>query len=475
MPSLSDFLDTLERSKLVDCAKVDAMRAELGERDRNDLAAVIQALVQRRLLTRFQASKILAGKVGPFVLGKYKIMRQLGRGGMSKVYFARHVETRKGFAIKVLPPHLATAERNALARFRREANVGLRLSHPHVAETIEVGEDNGAHFMVMEYIPGQNLFEMVTQGGPLRVWDAARLFAEVATGMEHIHRLGIVHRDIKPSNVMVTPEGTAKLVDMGLASHEDEADQLTRPVTVLGTMDYIAPEQVSGDRRADQRSDIYALGCTLYFALSRHMPFAGGDAMSKIYRHRMEEPEPLEKITKHVPREFAALVRKMMAKDPVDRYQNAGELVHDLTRWMNADLVRGLIGAVAESGQNFLPPPPELDSAELHIQEGISLRSLGNDQPTDAAVPRVVKPAQRPVGDSSPPVPMTRIRLPRRTVERQLSSQGLARVIILLIGLGVLAVILLIVWGPFREKGLESGGRTDPNNQSVSEEHVLPR
>lgn len=448
MPTLSDILQTLERSRLLDSSKVDSVRASLDPRARDDLAEVIRALVERRLLTKFQASKILAGKSGPFFLGTYKIMRQLGEGGMGKVYYARHTETRRKAAIKVLPPKRAAAERNALLRFRREADMSLRLSHPHVAETIEVGEDAGVHFMVMEYIPGQNLYEMVHRGGPLRVWDAARLFTGVALGLGHIHQFGVIHRDIKPSNIMVTPDGTAKLLDLGLSRGSDEEDEkLTKPGTVVGTIDYIAPEQASATELADHRSDIYGLGCTLYFAVSRRMPYAGGDLMSKIYRHRMEEPEPLEKFAPYVPKEFGALVRKMMAKDPADRYQTADELVHDLKRWTDANLVRSLVGSVAETGQIFHPPPPEIDSAEIQIDEGVSLRSLGADQPTEAIISRAIKPAAKPGQEPAPPTPMQRIKAPKAVHESgDESYEGLYKAIFIIVGLGILAILAIAAW-----------------------------
>lgn len=448
MLTLGEFLETLDRSRLLDRTRVEAVRAALAPQEQNDLAAVVQLLVQRRLLTPFQVTKILAGKSGPFFLGRYKIMRQLGEGGMGKVYSARHLDNRRKVAIKVLPPKRANAERNALARFRREADMGLRLSHPHVAESLEVGEDAGVHFIVMEYIPGENLFTMVGRGGPLRVWDAARLFREVASGLGHIHQFGVVHRDIKPSNIMVTPDGTAKLLDLGLASGGDTTDeQLSKPGTVVGTLDYIAPEQAAGIQMADQRSDIYALGCTLYYAVSRRMPFAGGDPVSKVYRHRMEEPEPLEKIAAHVPREFSALVRKMMRKDPADRYQSADELCHDLQRWTDADLVRRFVGSAAESGQVFHPPPPEIDSTEIQIDEGVSLRSLGTDQPGEAPIPRVVRPARPPNRDTGPPVPMRRIKANQTpSGPREVTYVGIYRAILIIIGIGVLATLAFLYW-----------------------------
>jgi serine/threonine protein kinase len=300
----------------------------------------------------------------------------------------------------------------------------------------------------MEYIPGQNLYEMVHHGGPLRVWDAARLFTGVALGLGHIHQFGVIHRDIKPSNIMVTPDGTAKLLDLGLSRGSDEEDEkLTRPGTVVGTIDYIAPEQASATELVDHRSDIYGLGCTLYFAVSRRMPYAGGDLMSKIYRHRMEEPEPLEKFAPHVPKEFGALVRKMMAKDPADRYQTSDELVHDLKRWTDADLVRSLVGSVAETGQIFHPPPPEIDSAEIQIDEGVSLRSLGADQPTEAIISRAIKPAAKPGQEPGPPTPMRRIKAPKAVHQSGGESyEGLYKVIFIIVGLGILAIVAIAAW-----------------------------
>jgi serine/threonine-protein kinase len=246
---------------------------------------------------------------------------------------------------------------------------------------------------------------------------------------------------------MVTPDGTAKLLDLGLSrGTDDEDERLTKPGTVVGTLDYIAPEQASAAEQADHRSDIYGLGCTLYFAITRKMPYAGGDLMSKIYRHRMEDPEVLEKVAAHVPREFGALVRKMMAKDPADRYQTADELVHDLERWTDADLVRSLVGSAAESGQIFHPPPPEIDSAEIHVEDGISLRSLGTDQPTEAPVQRHLKIVPKPGTEPAPPTPMRRIKPPKVAQERSESNQGIFAAIVILIGLGVLAIVVLTVW-----------------------------
>jgi serine/threonine protein kinase len=447
MLSLAGFLETLQRSRLLDQSQVDAVRAELKPAERDDLAAVVRALVRSKLLTKFQAGKLLAGKHGPFFLGGYRIQRQLGAGGMAKVYSARQTETGHKVALKVLPPKRAAEERNALARFRREAHVSRRLAHPNIAQALEVGEDGGVHFIVMEYIPGRNVFDMVQRGGPLRVPDAARLFSEIADGLSHVHGLGIIHRDIKPSNVMVTPDGSAKLLDLGLARDTgDDESHLTREGTVVGTVDYIAPEQVAGVQLADERSDIYSLGCTLYYALAGRPPYAGGDLMSKIYRHRMEDPEPLEKVAAGVPPEFAALVRKMMAKDPADRYASAAELCSDLTRWNDPERVRALVGNAAESGQLFRPPPPEIDESEIQVEEGISLRSLGEAEPQEAPLTRVIQAAiSRTQPQPGPPTPLQRIRARQAEEPPAESLTGYYIAIAAIIGVGIVAILALAI------------------------------
>ena len=234
-------------------------------------------LIQDKLLTTFQAKKLLSGRTSGFILGGYRLLRPLGEGGMGKVYLAEN-DRRERVAIKVLPPRKALEDENALSRFRREMDLSQRCSHPNLARTLSVGSEGDVHFMVMEYIPGESLFDMVKSQrvGPLRVPDAARLFLKLIDGLDAAHRAGLIHRDIKPSNVMITPEGDVKLLDLGLARALDDEKGLTRANTVLGTLDYASPEQLRDATKADRRSDLYSLGCTLYFAMAGRAPFEGG-------------------------------------------------------------------------------------------------------------------------------------------------------------------------------------------------------
>ena len=201
---------------------------------------------------------------------------------------------------------------------------------------------------------------------------------------------------MKPSNLMITPDGNAKVLDMGLARAADEESSLTRDQTLVGTLDYASPEQLADAKKADARSDLYSLGCTLYFTLAGRAPFEGGSVVNKIYMQRMEDPPPLEKITRGVPAAFAAIVRKLMAKTPDDRYQSAMELKADLERWTDPKLVKMILGAEAEDVRAFRPPPPELEEDDLRMGPAeagpasiaADLRDLGEAEPEAAPVPR---------------------------------------------------------------------------------------
>src|SRR5262249_27631002 len=218
--------------------------------------------------------------------GQFQVLAPVGRGGMSTVYLARDTRSDLLVALKVLSPKRAREEARVLARFRREMEMSQRVAHPHVAWTFEVGVCQGVYYIAMEYIPGGSLFRLVAEKGPLQVPRAARLFAEVASALDHAHHQGLIHRDLKPSNGLITPNDHAKLLDLGLAISQGEQG-LAREVIggagyVVGTMDYISPEQAEDASSVDPRSDIYGLGCTLYYALTGRPPFPGGTTAEKL-------------------------------------------------------------------------------------------------------------------------------------------------------------------------------------------------
>jgi serine/threonine protein kinase len=460
MSRLESFTTRVLRSRLVEADALDRARSAMPVVADADAPVVMARLmIASGALTSYQARKLLAGASRGFFLGGYRILRRLGEGGMGKVYLAEPEGGGDPVAIKVLPPSRAAAEEQALHRFRREMDLSQRVKHPNLAETIDVGRERDVYFMVLEYVRGCSLYQMVkaSTGGPLRVPDAARYFLKVLAGLAAAHEVGLIHRDIKPSNLMVTPDGDAKILDLGLARMLGEEGALTRPNVVIGTLDYASPEQLGDAARADQRSDLYSVGCTLYFTLAGHPPFEGGDVVNKIFKQRMDDPEPLERVSRGVPSAFAAIVRKLMNKSPADRYQSCGELSVDLARWTDASVVRAIIGSAAESAQAFRPPPPELDDVDLQFlgagarsldgeptSQLRSLRDLGAAEPPSAPMHKPPPPARPAVLVSHEP---SAARVPPRKVRDE--RERLIHFITIAMAIGVLAIILLAVLKSF--------------------------
>ena len=454
MVSLDEFLAHLVKSGLVEKSELDriAISSDYGT-DGDGSVKLARVLIKNKLLTSYQAGKLLAGATRGFFLGGYRILKPLGEGGMGKVYLASHEKTAEKVAIKVLPPQKAREEKNALNRFRREMDLSQRAKHPNLARTIKVGSDGDVHFMVLEYIPGESLYEAVKgeRGGPLRVPDAARLFLKIVDGLDAAHQAGIIHRDMKPSNIMITPDGDARVLDLGLARALGDEKPLTRPNIVVGTLDYASPEQLTDASKADRRSDLYSIGCTIYFTLAGKAPFEGGDLVNKIYKQRMEDPEALERVARGVPSAFAAIVRKLMNKNPDDRYQNCGELRADLARWTDPEKVIAIMGTEAEAARAFRPPVPQLDDDDLRLftdesksMPGLSLRDLGDAEPSVAPRPRV-QPLSLPA-IILPPTDPRSIASTTGSSKSLDSSRWLFQFIAVAIVLGLVAVLVITLF-----------------------------
>ncbi|MFN4259430.1 MAG: serine/threonine-protein kinase [Gemmataceae bacterium] len=336
---MAPFLQNIVRSGVLGREELQAVLREPAAAGRNTVEGLAEHLVTIGKLTRFQAHHLLSGTILGLVLGPFHIQTPIGKGGMGTVYLARDTRNQQLVAVKVLPPKRAKQEDRMLARFRREMELCQKVAHPHLTRTLEVGEHKGIHYIVMEYIPGHNLFQLIHRQGPLTVPRAARLFAEVAAGLEHAHAQGLIHRDLKASNIMITPNDTAKVLDLGLALMANELPSDRTIVGgqgyVVGTMDYVSPEQAEDSSKVDARSDIYSLGCTIYFALAGQPPFPGGNAIQKIMRHRTETPVPVPELNPVVPVEFYRLIQVMMAKRPERRFPTAAAVREALLPWVD--------------------------------------------------------------------------------------------------------------------------------------------
>jgi eukaryotic-like serine/threonine-protein kinase len=265
------------------------------------------------------------------MLGHFRVEEQIGRGGMGAVFRAVDTRLDREVALKVLAG-TQSGDRSAVERFRNEARAAARLDHDNVARVFFVGEEHGLHFIAFEFIHGANVRQVIDARGPLPPADAVNYSLQIAHALRHIANAGVVHRDVKPSNIIITPTGRAKLVDLGLARKvdPDASRDLTVDGTTLGTFDYISPEQAKDPRNVDIRSDVYSLGCTLYHMLTGEPPYPGGTMLQKLLDHQHKDVPDVSARNRSVPPELSAVVRKMMASDPSERYQFADELIGDL-------------------------------------------------------------------------------------------------------------------------------------------------
>lgn len=359
--SADAFLNGLRSSGLVPPDQLEPLLKDVTADDAESLA---EQLVNRGTLTRWQADKLLQGRHKGFFLGKYRLLSLLGKGGMSAVYLAEHILMRRRCALKVLPVKRVN-DSSYLGRFHREAQAIASLDHPNIVRAYDVDHemdgDTPIHFLVMEYVEGRSLHEVIQQDGVLSFPKAADYIRQAADGLQYAHKAGLVHRDIKPGNLLLDRNGTVKILDLGLARFSAEGDDHSLTVAhdekVLGTADYLAPEQALDSHKVDARADIYSLGCTLYFLLTASPPFTEGTLAQRLMAHQTKAPPSLGEKRPDVPTSLAAIVMKMMAKRPEDRYQSAAEVSEVLAAWLAANGTGAPVAAPSDNNGLAAVPP----------------------------------------------------------------------------------------------------------------------
>jgi eukaryotic-like serine/threonine-protein kinase len=289
-------------------------------------------LVATGRLTRYQASNLLAGRK-VLHLREYKILEPIGHGGMGEVFKAEHTFMGRIVAVKVLPPHKETPE--TTASFLHEIRAQAKLHHENLVQAFDAGREGKRYFLVTEFVPGVDLRKYVRQRGPLSMHEAARIVSQAAKGLGHAHSQGLIHRDIKPGNLLVTPDGRVKVSDLGLAGWLGDAENDPRHGKIVGTADYLSPEQILTPKEISPASDIYSLGCTLYYAVTGKVPFPGGTTRDKAKRHLEDMPLHPRRLNAALADEFVDVIADMMDKDPKRRVQSAEDVIRRLEPWVS--------------------------------------------------------------------------------------------------------------------------------------------
>ncbi len=374
--TIDELLDLSQKSGILDRKGLDEYleRLRAGPDAPTGPQGLADVLVRDGLLTRFQADQLLRGKWRNFLVGnKYKLLQRIGEGGMGTVWLCEHVRLRRRVALKVLPP-AHTKDPSALERFHREGRAVAQLDHPNIVKVHDSDDDGKTHYLVMEYVEGSSLQDIIKRKGPMDVLRACHYVFQACLGLQHAHEAGIVHRDVKPGNLLLDRTGTVKLLDMGLARiFHDPGDNLTRDYdahSILGTADYLSPEQALNSHGVDHRTDLYSLGMTFYYLLVGRAPFADGTLNQKLIWHQIRNPPPVTSLRPDVPPGLAAVLDRLTAKDPGERFQTAAEAAQAL-----APFVQAPVG-----------PPPEDEMPEL-------CPALGGPGSSGTLAPRTNRPS----------------------------------------------------------------------------------
>ena len=336
--SSEQFLNQVVASELLTQEDASAfISAFADDRRPKDGEQLARELVRQKKLTKYQAEQIYSGKGKTLILGNYVVLDKLGQGGMGVVLKAEHKRLKRLVALKVMSSNLVKTP-DALKRFHREVEAAAKLRHTNVVATDDADEAKGTHFLVMEYVEGSDLSALVKKNGPMPVSQAVQCILQAARGLEYAHKQGVVHRDIKPANLLLDTSGTVKILDMGLARIEGDTGsqgELTSTGAVMGTVDYMAPEQAISTKHADARSDVYSLGISLWYLLAGRCAYDGDSLMAKLLAHRDAPIPSLCAVDSEIPAALDAVFRRMVAKQATERYQSMTDVIRDLEGCQN--------------------------------------------------------------------------------------------------------------------------------------------
>jgi serine/threonine-protein kinase len=469
--SVAEFSDAVRQNRLLEPEQQDELGRTLQAKF-PDSRALARQLIQLGWLTPYQVNQVFQGKGASLVMGSYIILERLGEGGMGIVYKARNWKLGRVVALKVIRRE-HVANNDAVRRFRREIEAVGKLSHPNIVMALDADTAaSDTHFFVMEYVDGINMSVLLKEKGPPPVPLACDYMRQVASGLQQAFERGMVHRDIKPANLLVQrstdnskvsskPISTwgpiVKILDMGVARIHHGADEhdsisaLTKEGRVVGTPDYMAPEQAVNSAKADVRADLYSLGCTFYHLLSGQAPFPGGTPMEKLLKHRMDQPKPIEKLRPEVPPTVAAVVRKLMAKKPEERYQTPADAVTALEALFPRQAAsRSPAQAVPVAMAVPAGTPVATTIPQALPVQGMATAGIPMAQPVAAEPFAFTAPSQ--TGTNSAPL----LRLQQALLDKK--NWPLIAGAILFLLLGLIFLIVAVVAGGSRK----SSGRSDP-------------
>lgn len=517
--TVADFLQHLQSSGIVDNNQLKTLLDELPEgTNPNDAEPVAKFLIEKEVISLWQAKKLLQGKNKGFFLGKYKLISLLGRGGMSSVYLAEHVVMKRRCAIKVLPSSRID-DSSYLARFHLEAQAVAALDHPNIVRAYDVDQfqerDTTIHFLVMEHVSGTNLHELIVRRGPLQPADAAEFIRQAAQGLHHAHEAGLVHRDIKPGNLLLNQNQVVKLLDLGLARFFDEGDDQSLTIQhdekVLGTADFLAPEQALNSHSVDRRADIYSLGCTLYFLLTKHAPFEQGTLAQRLMAHQTQQPKPVSDYRDDVPESLLEIMNRMMAKKPEERQQTSEQVAKEIEQWILTSAPKDWLSQHPGVEDNSLLSDPSVmhgsgskiisgnqmteSDLPLENEEFTSFLSNLNQSPPEGSSKIKNKKKSSVIQANQDKQPASKIKKPpasetskkasakpqKATDQQQTDESSSSSSMLMYGGIGgavlLLALVGYVLFGPNSSDSPEGPGstaQTDPNEPETPPEKVRP-